>query len=157
MTLESIYYIGQMLAVIAILASLIAIYYQIRQTNRISRYNSTNSLIGQWDRLNELLVTHRDLRLVLNKTKPLSEEETAQVNTYANMNCNIWIMVQIAFDSGELVLDIYEGGVQNVQVEIERWRNFGPAIKTWMANYPVQAAFPIFDFARNLKVSEPDK
>jgi hypothetical protein len=110
-----------MLAVIAILASLIAIFYQIRQTNRISRYNSTNSLIGQWDRLNELVLTHRDLRLVLNKAKPLSEEETEQVSTYALMCCNIWLMVQIAFDNGELSLDVYEAGVQDVQVEIERW------------------------------------
>lgn len=157
MTLESIYYIGQMLAVIAILASLIAIYYQIRQTNRISRYNSTNSLIGQFDRLGELLVTHRDLRLVLNKAKPLSEEETEQVSTYALMCGNTWLMVQIAFDNGELALGVYEAGVQDVQVEIERWRNFGPATKTWMVNFPILAAFPIFDFARNLKVSEPDK
>jgi hypothetical protein len=157
MTLESIYYIGQMLAVIAILASLLAIYYQIRQTNRISRYNSTNSLIGQFDRLGVLLVTHRDLRLVLNKAKPLSEEETVQVDIFVNMYCNSWIMVQIAFDSGELSLGVYEAGVQDVQVEIERWRNFGPAVKIWMANFPVLAALPIFDFARNLKVSEPDK
>lgn len=47
MTLESIYYIGQTVAVLAILISLIAIFFQMRQTQAIERANAQRELLIQ--------------------------------------------------------------------------------------------------------------
>ncbi|MBT8472305.1 MAG: hypothetical protein HKN14_08475 [Marinicaulis sp.] len=44
MTLENIYYIGQTIAVIAILASLGAIWVQMRQANRLAKLESTRMI-----------------------------------------------------------------------------------------------------------------
>ncbi len=44
MTLENIYYIGQTVAVIAILASLGAIWIQMRQANRLAKLESTRAI-----------------------------------------------------------------------------------------------------------------
>jgi hypothetical protein len=50
MTLESIYYIGQTVAVLAILASLVALYFQQQQANKLAKSDMTqaawNSLIA---------------------------------------------------------------------------------------------------------------
>ena len=43
MTLESIYYIGQTIAVVAILGSLIGVFVQMRQANRLARAQLTSS------------------------------------------------------------------------------------------------------------------
>lgn len=43
MTLESIYYLSQIVAVLVILGSLIAVYWQVRQTNVIARATLTQS------------------------------------------------------------------------------------------------------------------
>lgn len=47
MTLESIYYIGQTVAVLAILASLVAIYFQLRQSQAIERATAQRELLKQ--------------------------------------------------------------------------------------------------------------
>lgn len=44
MTLESIYYIGQTVAVIAILASLAGISFQLRQTHRLAKLETSKSV-----------------------------------------------------------------------------------------------------------------
>ena len=44
MTLENIYYIGQTIAVIAILASLGAIWVQMRQANRLAKFETSRSV-----------------------------------------------------------------------------------------------------------------
>jgi hypothetical protein len=46
MTLESIYYIGQTVAVLAILASLVALYFQQRQANKLAKADMTQASWG---------------------------------------------------------------------------------------------------------------
>jgi len=52
MTLENIYYIGQTIAVLAILASLGAIWFQIRQSNRLAKLETTRTI---WSDATEML------------------------------------------------------------------------------------------------------
>ena len=47
MNLETIYYVGQSIAVIAILASLAFVGYQTRQTNRFARTELTRALLAE--------------------------------------------------------------------------------------------------------------
>jgi hypothetical protein len=47
MSLESIYYIGQTIAVAAILVSLLFVAYQTRQTHRLARMELTRSLLAE--------------------------------------------------------------------------------------------------------------
>ena len=47
MTLETLYYITQIVAVIAILGSLIAIWFQMRQNQRVERANGQRTLLVQ--------------------------------------------------------------------------------------------------------------
>ncbi len=47
MSLETIYYLGQTIAVVAILGSLLFVAYQTRQTNRLARTELTRSLLAE--------------------------------------------------------------------------------------------------------------
>ncbi len=53
MSLENIYYIGQTVAVVAILASLVAIWYQMRQSQKMERAAAQRELllrVSEWTR-----------------------------------------------------------------------------------------------------------
>lgn len=52
MTLENIYYVGQTIAVLAILASLGAIWFQMRQANRLAKLETTRMI---WSDATEML------------------------------------------------------------------------------------------------------
>ncbi len=56
-TLENIYYIGQTVAVIALLVSLAAIWFQIRQANRLAKLESTREI---WTNANQMLASQVD-------------------------------------------------------------------------------------------------
>lgn len=47
MTLEEVYYVSQIVAVVAILGSLIAIYFQMRQNHAIERGNAQRDILNQ--------------------------------------------------------------------------------------------------------------
>ena len=44
MTLETVYYIGQSVAVVVIIATLIAVFYQMRQTTRLARLETSRAV-----------------------------------------------------------------------------------------------------------------
>lgn len=57
MTLENIYYVGQTIAVIAILASLAAIWVQMRQAHRLAKLETTRAI---WADATEMLRSQAD-------------------------------------------------------------------------------------------------
>ncbi len=57
MTLETIYYIGQTIAVVAILVSLIAIWFQMKQTHDLARLESSRNM---WIYVSERMTTFVD-------------------------------------------------------------------------------------------------
>ena len=99
MTLETVYYITQIIAVGAILASLVAIYSQINQQNQISRFNATRDLINQFNDLNSLIITDASLRQTMHKETPLSDDEQRQIYPYVASRANIWASTQWAYDT----------------------------------------------------------
>ena len=57
MTLEEIYYIGQTIAVVAILASLGAIWFQMRQANKLAKLETTRAI---WMDAGERVLSHAE-------------------------------------------------------------------------------------------------
>lgn len=83
MTLEEIYYVSQIVAVIAILASLAAVYWQVRQTNMIARADLTQSAQMQGAQLQMSLFDSPEkadlMHRALSGAGPLSDAEWARV------------------------------------------------------------------------------
>lgn len=88
MSLEEAYYISQIVAVVAIIGSLIAIYFQQRQTNTIARAQISQGVsVNYQGTLRELMAPELALifRKVMFEPAPLSPAETTQILVYFNL------------------------------------------------------------------------
>lgn len=88
MSLETIYYISQIVAVVAIIGSLIAIYFQQRQTNTIARAQISQDVsVNYQGTLRELMTPELALifRKVMFEPAPLSPVEATQILVYFNL------------------------------------------------------------------------
>jgi hypothetical protein len=88
MTLEALYYISQIIAVIAIIGSLVAIYFQQRQTNTIARLQISQSVSNDYnDTLREIMNPELAaiFRKVMFEPAPLTPLESTQILVYFNL------------------------------------------------------------------------
>lgn len=85
MTLENIYYIGQTIAVAAILATLGAVYWQVRQNNQIARATLTQSTWLQNTQMHAALYDSPEKAELMHRalfgTGPLSDVERLRIGT----------------------------------------------------------------------------
>jgi hypothetical protein len=92
MSLEQLYYVSQITAVILILGSLIAIFLQQRQTNEIVRADVTHKAIAQTTMALKEIMTNPSLakafRKVMFEREELTPVETTQMSTYFNLTIN---------------------------------------------------------------------
>ena len=94
--------IAELGGAIAVVATIVYLSSQIRQTNRISATSTMNDVLNKFDDFNRMIVSDRSLRIVLTKTETLSEEESVQVYTFTNIVINAWSAVQYAHDNEQI-------------------------------------------------------
>jgi len=102
MDLEAIYYIGQTVAVVAILGSLIAIYWQQRQANIMALTQNTELIGNAYADTLRSVMEHEDLAEIFRKTMfedcELTPVEMTRITIYFNMmlggHRNIWTASQ---------------------------------------------------------------
>ncbi|MEO1610448.1 MAG: hypothetical protein AAFR90_14175 [Pseudomonadota bacterium] len=104
MTLETIYYIGQTIAVVAILGSLIAIFLQQRQANKISRVENSQSLsLVYADSLRDIMNSAElaaIFRKVMFEDAPLDRVEATRILFYFNVMIDSNVKAWVAKQSG---------------------------------------------------------
>lgn len=126
------------------LVTLIYLATQIKQANDLSRFNTIKDLMNQFNDLNKIVATDSALRQLLIKTGEISEDEREQIYNVAIMFCNVWVTIQVAYDSNQIDENLYAAGVKDVRVETHRWPNFRSAVEQWLSNYPEHAEREIF-------------
>jgi hypothetical protein len=88
MTLEEAYYISQIIAVVAIIGSLVAIYFQQSQTNKIARAQISQNVSATYGgTLREIMNPELAaiFRKVMFEPAPLSPVESTQILVYFNL------------------------------------------------------------------------
>lgn len=89
MTLENIYYVGQTVAVLAILGSLAGIFVQLRQANKIARVDFSQRVSSNYsDSMRELMsnpALAAAFRKIMFERVELSPAEATQILTYFNL------------------------------------------------------------------------
>jgi hypothetical protein len=89
MTLEDAAYLSQIIAVVTVIGSLIAIYFQQRQANRIARVDMTQRVQTNYsDSLREIMGNPQlaeIFRKVMFEKSELTPVETTQILTYLNL------------------------------------------------------------------------
>ncbi|TNE57787.1 MAG: hypothetical protein EP340_07440 [Alphaproteobacteria bacterium] len=93
MSLESFYYLSQIVAVLLILASLIAIYLQQRQANTIARAEMTQTAQFEYAATLREIMNNEDLatafRKVMIEPQPLTPTETTRILIYFNLTMGV--------------------------------------------------------------------
>lgn len=88
MTLEELYYISQIVAVVAIIGSLVAIYFQQSQTNKIARAQISHAVSAYYGAtLREIMNPELAIifRKVMFEPTPMSPVESTQILVYFNL------------------------------------------------------------------------
>jgi len=113
MTLENIYYIGQTVAVFAILGSLLAIFFQQRQTNKIARVDITQRVSsGYGDSMRSMMsdpALAAAFRKVMFDRTELTPVEKTQILIYFNLTLNAHADAYLAFTEGLIDRRALEG------------------------------------------------
>jgi hypothetical protein len=137
--------IGEIVGAVMVLATLVYLASQIRQTNEISRFGTTKDIMVKFDLLNDRLLADPALRHALHTAEPLTEEQEDMLYSFANMWANTWIICQSAYENGLVDDGFYLTAKKDVSVEIKRWRNIGPFVKKFLDNFPVFRDYEIFE------------
>jgi len=89
MSLETIYYITQIVAVGLILVSLVAIYWQQRQSNRIARSQNAELLMASYGNALREIMVHEDLAVIMRKVmfdgEHVSPVEATRISVLFNL------------------------------------------------------------------------
>ena len=104
MTLENIYYIGQTIAVVAILGSLAGIYFQQRQANKIARSDMSQRVSSSFSDSMRELMSNPGLALAFRKVmferSELDPVESTQILTYFNLTLTAHADAYLAYNEG---------------------------------------------------------
>jgi len=128
--------VGEMLGAVAVFLTLLYLAAQIRQTNKLARFETTRELMAQFNVCNQLYATDATIRTVLLKKDELSIEEAEQLYSYVDMYCNAWATAHLAFDQGLIDKTLFSGAVRDVEVALRRWPNMRQPVERWFNNYP---------------------
>ena len=136
--------IAELVGAIAVVTTIGYLAVQIRQTNKAAESDTLNELHNKFNELNALLLNNSELHALLTKKDALSDFEKERVYTFANMQANIWINVQNAYDNGQINRTLFDGMSNDVSFTVERFPNIRPFFDDWLNAYPEVKHFEIF-------------
>jgi hypothetical protein len=128
--------VGEALGAIAVLVTLMYLATQIRQTNRISLFNSSKELIGAYDEINRLVATDSSVRDVLLKQEPLSENEEKQLYAISIMYGNVWVAAETALRNGQIQENLYRVIAGDVTSQLDQWPAIRAPLNLWLDRSP---------------------
>lgn len=113
MTLENVYYVGQTIAVVAILGSLLAIFFQQRQTNKIARVDITQRVSSGYGDSMRSMMSDPGLaaafRKVMFDRTELTPVEKTQILIYFNLTLTAHADAYLAYTEGLIDRRALEG------------------------------------------------
>ncbi len=136
--------VGEILGAVAVFLTLLYLATQIRQTNKIARFETTREIMAQFNACNHLCATDATIRDVLLKEGALSVGEAEQLYSFADMHCNAWATAQMAFNEGLIDQVLFSGVVRDVEVAMNRWPSMRQPAERWLSNYPELKDLEIF-------------
>lgn len=152
MTLEDLSYIGQTVAAVAVLASLAAVYWQVRQTNAIARAQISQSVAATYaNTLRELMQPELAaiFRKVMFDRAELSPVETTQILVYFNLSVSALRDLFIAVRAGVVDERMLDSLSQNVS-----WYLTAPAFaRKWRRVQQIDLYGPEFVAYLNARIT----
>ena len=136
MTVFELGALGEFIGSLAVLVTLVYLAIQVRQSNKMAKFETTREIMAQYNACNQLYATDATIRNVLLKTDELTFEETEQLYSYVDMYCNAWATVEFGYEQGLVNETIFNGTLNDAGVALSRWPNMRQPIERWFNNYP---------------------
>lgn len=102
--------LGELIGAIAIIASLMFVAFEIRQSNQIAKGTTAFEIMNAFRESNQLILTDSELRSVLLRKRngeELNQTENEILRAYVLGIANIWMATEEAYDNGILSDRLY--------------------------------------------------
>ena len=157
MTLETAYYISQILAVAAIFGSLVFVGLQIRQNTRAVRATSHHAVTDSFNAINNMIANDprlaRRWQLGMSGAEGLDAHERASVDFMMLAYMRIFETLHYQYTNGTLDRKLFDAELKTL-----KWTVTQPGFLLWWPNNPISLSteFRAFidDLARDAKKAE---
>ena len=136
MNWEAIGASGEVLGSVLVIATLVYLSIQIRQTNNTALYNAQKDLLAGFDEINKIIATDHSIRDVLLKKDKLSASEERQIYAFAAMYGAAWISAEQGLKHGQIWKETYLTVGSDVLIQLEQWPALRQPLNQWLDNYP---------------------
>jgi hypothetical protein len=136
MTLETIYYISQIVAVVGIFASLIFVGLQVRQNTKALRATSHHAITDSFNAINNLVLSDpkvaRIMRLTLAGSEEMDEDERVSANYMLLANMRIFETLYYQYKNGTLDKKLFDAELKTL-----KWVATLPGFLAWWPANPI--------------------
>ncbi|HBS30949.1 MAG TPA: hypothetical protein DEA40_04300 [Parvularcula sp.] len=149
MTLEEIYYVGQTIAVVALLISILFVGYQIRQNTKALKATSHHAITDSFNQINALIISDpkvaRLWRLGMAGSADLSEDETTSFGLLALAYMRVFETLYYQHGNGTMERKLFEAELNTL-----KWAVTNPGIRAWWSANPISLSAEYRDFINGL-------
>lgn len=153
MTLENIYYVGQTIAVIALLISILFVGYQIHQNTKPIRATSHHAITDSFNQLNALLIGDasrgRIWRFGMRGLRNLDEDEQVSFSFMLLAYSRIFETLYYQYKNGTMDKKLFDAEQRTL-----RWTVANPGFREWWAENPISLSAEYRNFIDELIAHE---
>ena len=151
MNWDAIGAVGEIIGAAAVVLTLFYLAVQIRQSNRLSSFQTTRDIFAQFDDNNRLVVENQDLRmLAFMPLDALTNEQTKQLQVFVGRQANTLANLQTAYDQGLVDDALFAAGKLSLKGFMNDWPSITPILAQWSDEYPMLAGQEIFEELQNV-------
>ena len=158
MNWDAIGAIGEIIGAAAVVLTLFYLAVQIRQSNRLSSFQTARDIFAIFDDNNRIVVENQDLRMLA--FVPLdaqTEEQTKQLKAFVVRQTNVLINLQTAYDQGLMDDALFAAGKLSLRGFMNDWPGITPILAQLSVEYPMLYEQEIFEeLHKALRESEVD-
>lgn len=141
--------ISETIGTIAVIATLLYLGRQISQTNQVAKASGARELQQKYAEFYTLIATNPEIKGLVTRLraadyKVQSEEEEEQIESFVLLLLGIWQTTAIAFEQGQIDLNMYRIYCDDVEVKLSKWPGLRSHVKRVLNNYPDAEAYEIF-------------
>jgi hypothetical protein len=149
MTLEEIYYVGQTIAVVALLISILFVGYQIRQNTKAIRATSHHAITDSFNQINALIISDpkvaRLWRLGMAGSAELNEDDATSFSLMALAYMRIFETLYYQYKNGTMDKKLFDAELNTL-----KWTAANPGFREWWAKNPISLSNDYRDFINGL-------
>ena len=146
----------EIVGIATVVLSLMFVAYEIRQSNKIATVSNANEIYGQFNAVNEALMSDPELaRLIIKASKveklgDLTKSEILRFNGWIQFLLNTWLSGNIAYDNGHLAEATYNSLFDDARFNLQVTGPAGRRIwKDYIDSFPALSEMAIVIFIKS--------